>query len=76
LNFKSEKKITVDLKAETDKKSQLPTSAMRQAGNRLRLIDYGCENGFVFKRTFPGKSPARRIAAKRCSQLKQTVLIK
>lgn len=25
---------------------------------RLRLIDdgYGCENGFVFKRTFPGKS--------------------
>jgi hypothetical protein len=30
---------------------------MRQAGNRLRLIDYGCENGFVSKRTFPGKTP-------------------
>lgn len=41
------------------------TSAMRQAGIRLRLIDYGCENGFVFKRTFRGKSPARRIAAER-----------
>src|SRR5690606_1466449 len=39
--------------------------AMCQAGNRLRLTDYGELNGFVSKRTFSGKSPARRIAAKR-----------
>jgi len=42
---------------------------MRQTGIRLRLIDYGCENGFVSKRIFPGKSPARRIAAIRYIEL-------
>ncbi len=38
---------------------------MRRAGIRLQLKDYGELDFFVSKRTFPGKSPARRIAAER-----------
>src|SRR5690606_31824620 len=50
-------------------KAQQVTMAMCQAGNRLRLTDYGELNGFVSKRTFSGKSPARRIAAKRSEEI-------
>lgn len=54
-----------DFKRGIDKKSQHTTTAMRQAGNRLRLINYGNENGSIFKRTLPCKIPAQRIAAAR-----------
>jgi len=44
------------------------TSAMRQAGNPSSVDRLRKREMSVFKRTFPGKSPAHRIAAERWQQ--------
>ncbi len=44
------------------------TAAMRQAGNPSSVDKLRMREMSVFKRTIPGKSPARRIAAKRYLQ--------
>ena len=41
---------------------------MRQAGNPSSVDRLRMREMLVFKRTIPGKSPARRIAAERCAQ--------
>jgi len=49
---------------------------MRQAGNRSSIDRLRIQEMSVFKRTIPGKSPARRIAAKRWQQFKTKPLEK
>ena len=45
---------------------------MRQAGNPSSIDRLRIREMSVFKRTIPGKSPARRIAAKRYGQLESS----
>ena len=53
-------------KRNTKKNKNLPpTAAMRQAGNPSSVDNLRIREMSVSKRTIPGKSPARRIAAER-----------
>src|SRR5690606_24230386 len=49
---------------------------MRQARNPSSVDKLRMQEMSVFKRTIPGKSPARRIAAERCQQYKKSKIMK
>lgn len=49
----------------------MATTAMRQAGNRSSIDKLRIREMSVFRRTIPGKSPARRIAAERYVQAEE-----
>jgi hypothetical protein len=46
---------------------------MRQARNPSSVDKLRMQEMSVFKRTIPGKSPARRIAAERCATFEKKI---